>query len=132
MHKRSQWLLSGGIAALLAFVLVGSAAASLFFLGLDSSDPEWQLGGEANLDVMVDPALVGGHGDLMRKLRGGWEYVASFEYTSPNFMIQAPIPGDPMYAGMMCSFRYFAFAPNGGFAGISPVAKKPVPPIEME
>ena len=132
MHTCSQWLLGGAVAALLAFVLVGSAAASLFVLGLDSSDPEWQLGGEANLDVMVDPALVGGHGDLMRKLGGGWRYVRTIEFVAPHFTMQEPIPNDPMYAGMECSFRYFAFAPNGGFAGASPVTKKPAVPIDME
>ena len=132
MRTRSHWLVGGAVAALLAFVLIGSAAASLFVLGLDSPDPEWTLGGEANLEVTVDPALLGGHGYLVREIGGNWQFMGGFEFHSPHFMISAPIPRNPMYGGMECSFRYFAFTAGGQFAGGSPIAKKPVPPIEME
>ncbi|MEN8150574.1 MAG: hypothetical protein ABFS86_12180 [Planctomycetota bacterium] len=132
MRTRSQWLVGGVVAALLAFVLVGSAAAGLFDLGLSSDDDVWYLGGEANLDVTVDPALVGGYGTLVRKIGGDQTILGTFDFTSTCFSITAPIPSDPMYAGMNCRFRYFAFTEDGVGIGGSPIAKKPAVPLEIE
>ena len=132
MRTRSQWLVGGVVAALLAFVLVGSAAAGLFDLGLESSDAVWYLGGEANLEVTVDPALVGGQGRLWRLIGGEIDFVGTFEFTSTSFAITAPIPSDPSYAGQECRFRYTAFTAGGSFIGLSPVAKKPAVPLEIE
>ena len=131
MRTRSRWL-AGGIVAALLVALIGSAAASGFVLGLDSPDTSWPIGTEANLNVSVDPVFVGGHGMLFRRIGGSWNYVKCFEFDSASFTTTGPIPNDPQYAGMDCEFRYFAFAPGGAPIGGSPIAKKPVPPIEIE
>jgi len=132
MRTRSHWLTGAFMAAALAVVLIGSAAASQFFLGLSTTDTEWQLGGEANLDVSVDAALVGGYGKLYRTIAGDTVFIETFAFTSTDFAITAPIPSDPAHAGQQCEFRYAAFMAGGTCVGGSPIARKPIPPIDIE
>ena len=84
MRTRSRWL-AGGVVAAMLVALIGSAAASGFVLGLDSPDTSWPIGTEANLNVSVDPVLVGGHGRLYRRIGGSWSYVDTFDFTSTCF-----------------------------------------------
>ena len=132
MRTRSHWLVGGLSAALIAIVLVGSAAASQFFLDLDSSDTEWPLGGEANLQVSVDPALVGGCGVLQRACNGDVVNLGTFCLTSTCFTITADLPKDEKYIGKLCKFRYIAYTAGGVAVDVSPVARKPIAPLEIE
>jgi hypothetical protein len=132
MRTRSHGLAGGLFAALLALALIGTAAAGQFFLDLDSSDTEWTLGGEAKLEVSVDPALVGGYGVLSRGILGDVVEVGTFQFTSPSFTITTTIPDNEEYAGKLCRFRYIAYTAGGEAVGASPVAKKPIAPLEIE
>ena len=133
MRTRSHWLAGGVVAALLVVALVGSVAASQFVLGLDTDDTQWPLGTEANLDVTVDPVLLGGNGKLYRRIGdGSLTFVKVFPFSTTSFAITAPIPSDPQYAGQDCEFFYRAFTSAGAPVGSSPIARKPIPPIDME
>ena len=129
MRTRSLWL----TAAVLAVALIGSATASQFFLGLDTDDTQWPIGTEANLDVSVDPVLLGGYGKLYRKIGDGYvEYVKTFGFAETSFTVTGAIPNDPELAGNDCEFFYRAFTAGGTRVGSSPIARKPVPPIDLE
>jgi hypothetical protein len=132
MRTRSHWL-AGGVAALLALALIGSAAASQFVLGLDTDDTQWPIGTEANLDVTVDAALLGGYGTLLRKIGDDDpEVVKTFDFSSTSFTITAPIPNDPEIAGEWCSFRFRAYTEGGVSVGVSNKKRRPIPPIDLE
>ena len=132
MRTRSQWLATGA-AVLLVVALLGSAVASQFFLGLDTEDTQWPIGTEANLDVTVDPVLLGGYGKLYRKIgEGEVVFVKQFAFDTTAFTTTAPIPNDPALAGLECEFFYRAFTAGGNPGGVSGKTRRPVPPIEME
>jgi len=114
--RRSRWrksmqkgkLFSG----LGAFLLVCglTAIASGPVLELDTSQEEFPLGGEAVLDVTIDPALVGGHGELYSQVEGeSAEYVQSFSFSSSEFTIEAPVTDDPDHVGLDLEYWYEAF-----------------------
>ena len=133
MRTRSHWLAGGVMAALLVGALIGSATASQFFLGLDTEDTQWPIGTNANLDVTVDPVLLGGYGKLYRKIGDGdVEFVKLFGFDSTSFTTNAPIPNNPELAGNECEFFYRAFTADGALGGRSPMVRKPIPPLEIE
>jgi hypothetical protein len=133
MRTRSPRLAGGMLAALLVAALIGIAAADGFVLGLDTDDTEWPIGTEANLDVTVDPVLLGGYGKLFRRIGTSTPVlVKTFDFTSTEFSITGSIPNDPELAGNDCEFWYRAFTPGGELAGNSTRKLKPVPPLELE
>jgi hypothetical protein len=132
MRTRSKVLLGGLFVAAAAVALISSATASGFVLDLNSPDTQWPISTDANLDVSVDPALIGGYGRLFRTIEGQTTFVKEFNFTDASFSITAPIPNDPSIAGKMCGFKYVAFEAGGTPVGTSPIEKKPVPPIDIE
>ena len=132
MRTRNAFLLGGLFFAAAAVALIGSATASEFDLGLTTPDTEWPLGSDANLQVTVDPVLIGGYGKLYRKIDGNTDFVKEFDFTSASFSMTAPIPTDPACADKMCTFWYGAFEVGGAPVGRSGKIRRPIPPIEIE